>query len=316
MLNYRNYFVTLPASTQLSVLAVLFFFFYLLSVLVTGAILLTEVPDGQMKNVTDILQNLNFSLSNPASVQKLKYAQVITSMLIFILPSLIMAYLSGAGVKNYLCFNKKTPLLFYFLVTLLVVSAAPLINWLAHLNENIVFPAFLSGLEVSFKQAEENAKYITEAFLKMDSTGAFLFNMLMIGILPALGEELLFRGVVQKLFIRLTKNLHSGIWISAVLFSALHGQFYGFLPRMLLGALLGYLFVWTGSLWVPVSAHFINNGAAVSVEYLKQKGYVTANLDTIGTGENELYYVFISAFIVAGLMFALYRLGAIKNQYI
>ncbi len=76
-----------------------------------------------------------------------------------------------------------------------------------------------------------------------------------------------------------------GIWVSAILFSALHMQFYGFFPRMLLGAFFGYLLLWSGSLWLPIIAHFVNNCVAVIFYYLKFNGIKVVDIEIIGTGE-------------------------------
>ena len=101
----------------------------------------------------------------------------------------------------------------------------------------------------------------------MNSISSLLINMVMIGVIPAIGEEFLFRGALQKIFSEWTKNKHLGIWISAILFSAMHLQFYGFIPRMLLGALFGYTLLWTGSLWIPIFGHFVNNGTMRPTTY-------------------------------------------------
>ena len=104
------------------------------------------------------------------------------------------------------------------------------------------------GIEKWMKDAEESAAEITKAFLDVKTIPGLVFNVFMIAFLPAVGEELLFRGIIQRIFTDMTKSHHWGIWISAILFSAMHFQFYGFVPRVLLGALFGYLLVWSGSI--------------------------------------------------------------------
>jgi len=145
----------------------------------------------------------------------------------------------------------------------------------------------------------------------MHSVSQMLYMVFMIGLLPALGEELLFRGILQRLFSEWTRNIHAGIWISAVLFSAMHMQFYGFIPRMMLGALLGYLLAWSGSLWLPVIAHFINNASAVVLTYLFSKNVIELDADKIGTGD-EMNVVWISIVVVAFLLLLIYRIE--KNR--
>ena len=140
----------------------------------------------------------------------------------------------------------------------------------------------------------------------MHSIPDVLFNIFMIALLPALGEELLFRGIVQKIFTQWSKNVHLGVWISAVLFSAMHVQFYGFIPRMMLGALLGYLLVWSGSLWLPIMAHFVNNASAVIFTYLFDKQMMTVNPDKIGT-ESDYTSVLISVLLTGVLLWLIYK---------
>ncbi|TAF81977.1 MAG: CPBP family intramembrane metalloprotease, partial [Sphingobacteriales bacterium] len=104
--------------------------------------------------------------------------------------------------------------------------------------------------------------------------------LLMIAILPAIGEELFFRGTIQNIFTALFKNPHVAVWLTAILFSAIHLQFYGFLPRMFLGALFGYLFIWGKSIWLPILGHFLNNGFAVIMAFrLQQEGKSISELD-------------------------------------
>ena len=136
----------------------------------------------------------------------------------------------------------------------------------------------------------------------------------MVAVLPAIGEELLFRGVIQKIFINWTKNAHWGIWISAILFSAMHLQFYGFVPRMLLGVAFGYLLVWSGSMWLPIAAHFFNNGIAVIAMYLIDKGLLSPEVETFGTTSDSYYSVAISVVLVAVFMVMIKRQNE-NNQH-
>jgi membrane protease YdiL (CAAX protease family) len=164
------------------------------------------------------------------------------------------------------------------------------------------FPEWLSGVEKWMQNAEENAAELTEAFLKVETTGGLIFNLFMIAFLPAIGEELLFRGVIQRIFTRMTKNYHWGIWIAAFLFSALHIQFYGFVPRLLLGVLFGYLLIWSGSMWLPIVAHFVNNGFAVIAMYLVDKNIVNPKVENIGSSSDEFVAIGLSLVVVVLLM--------------
>jgi membrane protease YdiL (CAAX protease family) len=143
-------------------------------------------------------------------------------------------------------------------------------------------------------------------FLLSDSTGDLLVNFMMIAILPAIGEEFLFRGVLQRLFINWTRNAHVGILVSAFLFSFIHFQFYGFVPRFLLGLYFGYLMFWSASIWVPVAAHLINNGMAVLYYHFADKPAGETKLDTIGTTGNGNYLLYLSVFLTCVLIGMIY----------
>lgn len=299
-----------PAA-QLFLIFGLFFLGYLAALLVTVGVSLIGVPIEKIAEAEDITDFFKFNLNDQAFVSRLKWAQLFSSIFIFIVPPFIFTLLVAPSgprrLKSYLHLDRSFQVVFALIIPILMIASLPLINLMAELNQKMALPDFLYGMEQWMKKAEEDAKITTEAFLKMDSVGSLFFNLVLIALVPAFGEELLFRGVMQKLFSQLTKNVHVGIWVAAALFSALHAQFYGFLPRMALGGLLGYLLLWSGSLWLPVLAHFINNGAAVFVSYLVQRGKISAEVENIGTGEDELYFIISSAAIVFILLWVIYR---------
>jgi len=134
----------------------------------------------------------------------------------------------------------------------------------------------------------------------------------MIAIIPAIGEELFFRGVMQRIFSDWFKNMHVAIFFTAFLFAAIHMQFYGMLPRMMLGVLFGYLYYWTGSLWVPVFAHFLNNGAAVIVSYLSSRGFISSGYEDFGA-TNNFFLIAGSIVFTSFLLFMVYQKGKINT---
>lgn len=242
------------------------------------------------------------NLSDPESIKMLKYFQVVQSIGLFIVPPIILGWLFKGNIIKYLNLHKNVNGASILLVTLLIIFALPLINFIGEWNTQMNFPEWLSGVERWMKNAEENAAELTEVFLKVETTGGLLFNLFMIALLPAIGEELLFRGVIQRIFTKMMQNHHWGIWISAILFSALHMQFYGFVPRMLLGVLFGYLLVWSGSMWLPIIAHFINNGFAVIAIYLVDKNIVNPKVESIGSSPDEYLAIGFSLVAVVLIM--------------
>ncbi|MDK2977308.1 MAG: protease family protein [Bacteroidales bacterium] len=242
--------------------------------------------------------------SDPNNLKFLKYLQTIQAIGLFIIPAFIIGYFFHQKPLHYLKFN---PIGFYavVLVIFIMISALPAINFFAMLNSKMQLPAFLSELENWMRQKESSAQALTEAFLKMDSMGSLWFNIFMIGILPAVGEELIFRGVIQRLFAEWTKNIHWGIFIAAFLFSFMHLQFYGFIPRMILGILFGYLFYVSGSIWIPILAHFINNAMAV-VFYYFYTDQVSEEIDTIGASDGSYGYLFVSVILLSLFFYSFY----------
>lgn len=158
-------------------------------------------------------------------------------------------------------------------VVLFMLPNSVLIEW----NSNLTFPGQWDTL---IRDREEDAAALTRFLTTFPDFSQFLLGLLIVAVLPALGEELAFRGMLQPALFRLTGSSHVAIWITAILFSALHMQFLGFVPRVMLGALFGYLAVWSGSLWLPIAAHLVNNGLSVILLYLNQVGLSGINPET------------------------------------
>ena len=220
------------------------------------------------------------------ATSSLKWLQCIQTLSLFLLPALLCAWWWEDKHRpfHWLRMDRMISWRVVGLAALVMVCAIPGINLLADLNNRIVLPECLSSLEQFFRQMEEEAALLTKRFMQADNVWVMMINMGLMAVLPALAEEMSFRGVLQQL---LGGRRHVAIWLTAVIFSAIHMQFYGFVPRMLMGALFGYVFVWTGSLWVPIVMHFVNNGMAVLVYYiLSSKGVAmdTNYADTLGAG--------------------------------
>lgn len=143
---------------------------------------------------------------------------------------------------------------------LLIMVAFPLAQLTYWLNSQIPLPDLLGSME-------DSTEGLIKGLLVMNGPAELIFNLVIIALLPALAEELIFRGVVQTTLEKWLGNPVKAVWIAAFIFSFIHFQFEGFLPRMVLGALLGYLFYWTRNLWIPIFAHFINNGVQVLAAY-------------------------------------------------
>jgi len=258
------------------------------------------------------LQDLLGDLDNPQTISVIKLIQTVSAIGTFILPAIFLAYTFGNSTKEYLLLDRKTKWDSVIIVFLLLIAAVPLINFLGEWNSHMELPAWMEGIERQMRASEDQAARLTEKFLLIDTTWQLIFTLIMVAVLPAIGEELMFRGILQRIFSEWSGNKHTGIWASAILFSAMHMQFYGFVPRMLLGVMLGYLFLWSGSLWLPILAHFINNGAAVIASYMYSHDSLSVNPDTVGTG-TDYASVLISTLLTAGLLWLIYRREQRRN---
>ena len=237
----------------------------------------------------------------------MKWLQLIQTAFTFVLPAFLLAHFVGQGI-SYLKFTPIRSSLMWLGVILLMPLALPAVNWLKSLNDMVVLPHFMSGVELWMQQMEHQSELLTEKFLSVSSYSALALNLLVMAAIPALGEELFFRGILQTVLGE-KLNRHLAVWITAFIFSAIHLQFYGFLPRFLLGAALGYLFLFSGSIWASIVAHFINNALAVLLFFLTFNGYLTFDMDALGT-QNTWWLGFLSLTLVC-LLF--YRLNRIKE---
>ncbi|MFC3561348.1 CPBP family intramembrane glutamic endopeptidase [Pedobacter jamesrossensis] len=218
-----------------------------------------------------ILSNFGVITSGDAKyTNALKILQICTSIGMFVLPPIALALTNRIKINQF--FGLKSPkFLLLMLVLVIMVISMPLMEWTAVWNQKMVLPDGLKWLENWMKESEESAMKMTIQLLTMRNNWDFIVNLVMIAVLPAIGEELMFRGGVQRSINKMFGNHHAAIWISAIIFSAIHMQFYGFVPRLLLGAGFGYLYYFSGSIWYAMLAHFLNNAYAVCAALYMQK---------------------------------------------
>ena len=286
--HFRQGFIRMSPPTKILLLIFLVFGFLLISSVL--GILLAKPIFGM--NLAEIYQ----VLSNPDAdnLSLVKYFQIIQSVFLFLVPALIAAWLYSEHMPRYLQADKKPGALTLLLVMITLIVAIPFLNALALFNSEMVLPQWMHSLEVKIKSMEETAGRLTGLFLTGGDGFTLALNMFMIAVLPALGEEFLFRGIIQRLLTEWTTSKHVGIWLAAFLFSFIHFQFYGFLPRFLLGLYFGYLLLWSSSIWVPVTGHFINNGVAVLYYHFAAKPMGETNMDKLGTSKEYNYVLYLS----------------------
>ena len=235
------------------------------------------------------------------NIDLLKLGQGISSALIFIAPPLILYAFTRKQPMREIGFRKPNSAWMLLIGVALMFVSLPLTNLLGDWNEKMNFGSAFESLEALLKQMEEAAGDLTERMLRVDTIWGLLVNLLVIALIPAIGEELTFRGMLQQALHRGCKNAHVAVFLSAFIFSFIHFQFYGFLPRMFLGLILGYLFYYSGSLWTSILMHFVNNGAAVVVAYLEHKGLTDVDYEHFGATSN-VWLLLLSLVVTVGLI--------------
>ena len=199
----------------------------------------------------------------------IKYALIAQDLSYFIIPAIIILAGIDPVYGSEIINPEKISSVEVLLVALLAVCAFPVTGLASQLNSSMALPHSLSGVEHWMRDKEDYADHLLEVIMTPGTFSGMMFNILLIAALPAIGEELIFRGILQKAFQYLFRSGHAAVWITGIIFSALHFQFYGFLPRLLLGVIFGYLFLWGKNIWLPVAAHFINNAVPTAGSYFR-----------------------------------------------
>jgi len=244
------------------------------------------------------------ALENPAETPDLGTILVVAQGLaalvgLVLIPWFYIRTLEQRPLRN---FFGPFPNVLWFLVlgmvtVALIVGISPITEW----NANMQLPESFGGLGDFMRDMEEKAAQLTTAMTSNLTFGSFALVFVVVAIIPAIGEELVFRGLIQTELQRALGNPQAAIWLGAIIFSAFHMQFFGFIPRLLIGALLGYLYFWSGSLWYPVLGHFLNNGLQVLGIYLMQQKVITYDMDS--TESAPFFLVIMSVAMLAGLLY-------------
>ncbi|MFN4123113.1 MAG: lysostaphin resistance A-like protein [Flavobacteriales bacterium] len=255
----------------------------------------------------DIAEGLE-DLGNPEVIQMLRFNQLLSAIGIFVAPSIYFAYMKGNSPKRWYGM-KAAPVKWLVFSCLVILFFVPIVSVLHEWNQMFRLPEALQSFESYLREMEDRAEELTKAFLVTDSVGSLLYTLLIIAILPALGEELLFRGALQSELERWFRSGHLAVWVAAAIFSFIHFQFYGFLPRLVLGAVLGYLYLYSNKLWLPIAGHFTNNAFGVLWFHLEELGKVPSEKES---GIADSWPGLLIAFLL--MIGALMLLRAIKRE--
>lgn len=278
------------------------FVFLLLFGLVAGMVSGTAVIAIFYGSDIDILTN----------IEAARTMQIATQLGLFVIPPIGFALLFFSQPFTGLGFVRNKSLRLWLPALLLMIVSLPLVHQLASWNAQLKLPQFLAGLENWMQAKEASAERLTRLFLEVKNLNGLIINLMMIALIPSIGEELVFRSVLQPLFVKLFRNIHLGILFGALVFSVMHFQFYGLLPRFVLGVFLGYLFYWSGSIWIPVAMHLFNNGMAVIAFYLHHNEFTDIPMEDFGaTGSSFL--VFLSLLMSGFLLMLAFRWRKIEQ---
>lgn len=230
----------------------------------------------------------------------------------FCIPAWICARFSSDTPWKWLHATTVPAVRSFIGVVVVYVLALPAMNQLIEWNASIHFPSWASGIEETLRGWEEANGEVGEKILAASGFWQTLSGILIVGILTGFSEELLFRGALQGVFVRSSISKGAAVWAAAAIFSAIHFQFFGFVPRMLMGAFFGYLLLWSGSIWLPVFAHALNNSLVV-LTISMTKGE-SGGIDTFGVaGEGEIPWAAIFSFVATALLLWKFRSPLFKN---
>lgn len=219
-------------------------------------------------------------------ITNVQIGQVISQVFGFMLPPILYVMLVKEKPFNYLGFKKLQP--WSLLGIVAIFTIIPFLAMVTEWNDNVSLPESMASLEQKLRYIQEVANDTTERFM---TEGSLFSGLLIVAALAAISEELLFRSVIQKAFVKLCKNAHVGIILTAIVFSAFHGDFFGFVPRFILGLMLGYMFYLSGSIFPSILMHFVNNATIVLIYYFSTRGFIDIDVEKFGSTDNVLVII-------------------------
>ncbi len=231
-----------------------------------------------------------------------KLTLALSNLLVFTAPALVFAYLiKKKKAAHYLYLHRLPSWQSLLLLPLIFILAYPIAMWLYYLNMQIVPSSWIA----------QNTLEMIDVIMRMNNPIDLVINVIMIGVIAGLGEELLFRGVIQRLVAQYIGSVHAAVWIGGILFSIIHFQPEGFIPRFLLGVLLGYTFIWTGSLWTAILGHIFFNSSQVIFFYFYTEALKSSKPEEMP--DFPLIYSLLSVLIFIFACFVLFRTNQMRS---
>ncbi len=253
------------------------------------------------------MESIAAAILDPKNIQVARFVQFASTFFLFALPAVIFAKVVSGQPARYLGFTTPVHPNQFYIVLLLIIAALFAQSTISQLNEMIPIS---KSLETTFKRMEDEYAKEVLSMAQMKSFTDYLYALIILAFLPALFEEMFFRGALQQMFVRLFSNAFAGILITSLFFSAAHFSFYGFLTRLFLGLLLGYIFHYGKNIWLNITAHFLNNAVVVTSLYiLSRNGKL--NEESL-KDENYPLYIGIFAIIAVFALFVFYKRESLK----
>lgn len=283
-----------PASISLLRISAMILLGYFMMGSVVSLLVMAILYDG---NLVDAMAN---PLGHPEMRNILVLAQGLASFVgLVLIPWYYLRFFEQRHLTDLFKAIPSWEIIFaVFLITIAFgVAISPVTEW----NASVQFPSWTGAMGEMFTNMEKQAELLIKLITSNLSPSIFALVFVVVAIIPALGEEFVFRGLIQTELQRAFGNPHAAIWVAAAIFSAFHFQFFGFFPRLLIGALLGYLYYWSGNLWLPILAHFFNNGIQMIALYMFQQGL--HSMDVESTESAPLYLVTLGAVIALALLY-------------
>lgn len=265
---------------------------YILGLIITGT-------------ASSVLIHAGGALRYPAM---LRIATVVQDLFLFILPAVATAMIITRQPAALLAIDKLPPLPTTVAATVVLICSSPLMEAVIRLNDSVHLPDRFREFEAALRNMEDTAGATVEMLLNGNPTASLILGILIVGIMTGFAEEIFFRGAFQRILASCNMSHHAAIWIAAAVFSALHMQFFGFFPRMLLGAFFGYMLLWSGSLWLPVMLHALNNSLFVIFRHTTGNGSIPTDFLPPSVA------MLLSAIITIGVLWWLHRQYIISNN--
>jgi membrane protease YdiL (CAAX protease family) len=281
---------------QFGMLLLFFGLGLMLASILQWIILFPLMPKGtDLSNFSDALQTM---MKNPAQVNVFRWLQFLSTACIFLLPALAYAFVCKKKPMEALGFNLRISIFQILIGFLIIFTANLLADPLQQLSKQFLFnfPA-LDQLAASMEEAYENQ---VQLLASMHQAWEWMLALVIMALLPALFEEVFFRGALQNVLVDWWKKPVLAIIVTSIIFSLIHSSIYLFLSRALLGFVLGWMYHRTKNIWINIIAHFLNNALALGMMYAASQSKKTPTLQDTEFNV-DTWLAILAAFALVGL---------------